>query len=354
MPPPSSLRRNIPLLTGQPTQAERSDREAEMGVSRISNQGLRGLWNVAWVVALGCAAGEPLGAECEVGSDCESGACNDGVCVDEPGGTGGGGAGAGASGGAGGAGAASAGGAGGESSGGGGAGLCSPNEDGTIERAEVPIGPGLDAKYRVATDVEISTASTLVEGVPTWDLSGALAGDMSLLLETLPLTGQWFESSFPGASYAARLSSSADLLGVFEIDEDALVLRGVVSPDDGAFRTELEYDPPVTVLAFPLTEGSSWTTESTVSGLANGVFSFYTEDYASIVDERGDVVTPFSTFDALRVRIDLTRTVGALQTTQKTFAFVTECFGTVATIDSTTNESGDEFTDVSEIRRLTP
>jgi hypothetical protein len=72
------------------------------------------------------------------------------------------------------------------------------------------------------------------------------------------------------------------------------------------------------------------------------------------VDERGDVVTPFSTFDALRVRIDLTRTVGALVSTQKTFAFVTECFGTIATIDSTTNESGDEFTDVSEIKRLTP
>jgi hypothetical protein len=318
-----------------------------MGVSTLA---------VASLGAVGCAAGEPLGAQCEVGADCESGACNDGVCVDAPGGAGGDGNGGPGSGGDGGAGATNTGGAGGDAPGGGGAGggLCSPNGDGQIERTEVPIGPGLDAKFRVATDVEFSTASTLVEGVPTWDLSGALSGDMSLLLETLPMTGQWFESVFPGASYAARLSSTSDLLGVFEIDDQALVLRGVVSPDDGAFRTELEYDPPVTILAFPLTESSTWSTESTVSGLASGVISFYYEDYVSVVDERGEVVTPFSTFDALRVRIDLTRTVGALVTTQKTFAFVTECFGTVATIDSTTNESGDEFTDLSEIKRLTP
>ena len=30
---------------------------------------------------LGCAAGSPLGEACEVGADCESGACNDGKCV---------------------------------------------------------------------------------------------------------------------------------------------------------------------------------------------------------------------------------------------------------------------------------
>ena len=120
------------------------------------------------------------------------------------------------------------------------------------------------------------------------------------------------------------------------------------------YRTELEYDPPVVVLSFPLEEGASWTTEATVSGLTSGVFGVFFEDYVSSVDARGDMITPFATFDAHRVRVDLTRTVGALVTTQVTFAFVAECFGTVATVRSQTNEDGAEFNDVSELQRLTP
>ncbi len=301
-----------------------------------------------------CAAGEPFGGTCEVGADCESGACNDGMCVNPEGGSGG----TSSDGGSGGDGGSGTAGSGGEQAGGaggtGGNGLCSPNEDGTITREEIPLAAGLDAKFRVATGVTLSTASTLVDGKETWDFSGALPGDHGVLLETLPLAGTWYADIFPGASYASRLSDTSELIGVFEITDDALLLRGVVSPEDGVTRTELEYDPAVKVLAFPLEVGNTWSTNASVSGYASGVLSFYSESYESTVDSRGDVVTPFSTFDALRVRIDLTRTIGALVTTQKTFAFVTECFGTIATIDSEANETGDEFVDIAEIKRLAP
>src|SRR5262245_23161596 len=35
---------------------------------------------------------------------------------------------------------------------------CVPNNDGTITAAEAPLGPGLHAKFRVATNATISTA----------------------------------------------------------------------------------------------------------------------------------------------------------------------------------------------------
>jgi hypothetical protein len=301
------------------------------------------------VGAAGCAAGTPIGGDCVSGADCESGACNGGVCVDE----GAGGAGAGGSAGEGGAGATT-GSTGETSSAGGGSGVCSPNGDGTVTREEVPLAAGLQAKFRVASNVMFDTAGADVAGTTTWDLSTMFAGDKSTLLETQPLAGQWFEPLFPGASYASRLTDSADVLGVFEITGDALLLRGVVSPTDGVTRTELAYEPPVKVLAFPLTAGAAWSTTSTVTGLLNGVYGVLYETYDAKVDARGDAITPFATFDVLRVGTSLTRTAGALVTTQRTYAFVAECFGTVAVLRSNVNELGTEFSSVAEVQRLTP
>jgi hypothetical protein len=44
---------------------------------------------------------------------------------------------------------------------------------------------------------------------------------------------------------------------------------------------------------------------------------------------------------------------GFSTTTQITYSFVSECFGTVATIRSEENESDAEFTEAAEVRRLT-
>ena len=56
----------------------------------------------------------------------------------------------------------------------------------------------------------------------------------------------------------------------------------------------------------------------------------------------------------LRVAIDFTQTVGAVVTTHKTFAFVSECYGTVATITSENYETKAEFTSAAEVWRLAP
>ena len=313
------------------------------------------------LAAWGCSASDSM-AECSVGADCASGACQGGHCVAATGGGSGSGGAAGAAGAAGSssggaAGAAGMGGAAGTagSGGSGGGGVCSPNHDGVIERAEVPLMAGLNAKFMVAVNATFATAGQAQgDGSSNWDLSGSLAGDHLALVELQALTGKWYESKFPGATYASQLSDSADLLGVFEITDKALLLRGVVSPSNGAGYTELTYNPPVTVLDFPISENKSTKSVCNVSGLAQGVLSNYTEQYDQLVDAHGLLKTPFGEFPVLRIAIKLTRTVGVLTTVVRSYAFASECFGTVATITSKDNEPNVEFTQASEIRRLAP
>jgi hypothetical protein len=54
------------------------------------------------------------------------------------------------------------------------------------------------------------------------------------------------------------------------------------------------------------------------------------------------------------VRVELKRVAGFTTTRLRTYIFVTECFGSVATITSEDNEADVEFTTAKEVRRLTP
>jgi hypothetical protein len=302
---------------------------------------------VAAFVMLGCAEGR---MSCRVGADCASGVCmSDGTCaaghdagpVDAP--------------------LTHA--DGGETDAAeddtgidtdGGERLCSPDHDGVVTRAEVPLRAGLRANFRIAENATVSTMGTTSGGARTWDYSGAYSGDRDELVELLEPAG-WWAADFPTATHAARVSASSDNLGVFQITDDALLLLGVVSPEAGLTQTRLVYDPPVTVLAFPIAEGNTFTTTSSVTGQAVGVLAAYTEEYTSIVDASGTLVTPFGETAALRVRTEMTRTSGfATLTSQRQFTFVAECFGIAAVLVSNAFETNVEFTTASEIRRLSP
>lgn len=329
----------------------------------LKNRGIQmfGLGSVALACAVSAfapACAETPTRECRVGADCATGVCgDDGQCVRE--GTPGLDAGVTADSPSSSDGATD--GPTGDSSIQG----CVPNKDGTITAAEVPIAAGLHATYKIATNANVSTAGDTsgdAGGKRTWDFSAALTDDQSVIVETQSLTGKWYETKFPGATYASKLSRDKDLVGVFETSPGALLLRGVVSPTQGgASGTDLKYSPAVSVLKFPLTMGSTWVTDATASGTAAGVdltFAPTTEKYDSKVDAAGELKTPLGTFDVLRVSILLTRKVLAFgvytTTTVRSFAFVTECYGTVATVTSADNETNEEFTMAKEIRRIAP
>lgn len=232
---------------------------------------------------------------------------------------------------------------------------CSPNKDGVINAEEVPIAPGLKATFRVAENASFATAGTAnPDGSRKWDLSVVLSGDRDVLVTTRALTGTWYGAKFPGASHSTELSTTSDLLGVFRTTATALLLVGVVSPTESATKTELKYATPPAALQFPLRAGAAWKVTSNVNGTASGILSAYTETWDSRVDNKGTLITPFGTFDVLRVKTVLTRNVGLSSTITRSYAFVTECYGTIATITSKPNELQEEFTTAAELRRLAP
>lgn len=233
--------------------------------------------------------------------------------------------------------------------------VCSPDRDGIVTRAEVPLRPGLRANFRIANDATVSTAGTTAGSTRTWDFSVAYPGDADVLTELLAPAGNWWAAEYPSATHAARLSQDSDNLGVFQITDTALLLLGVVSPTSGLSATNLSYDPPVTVIAFPLAAGDTFETTSSVTGTALGIFSAYTETYTSVVDASGTMLTPFGSIEALRIRTEMERTSGfATLTSQRQFTFVGECFGIAGIVTSQAFETDVEFTDAAEIRRLAP
>jgi len=235
-------------------------------------------------------------------------------------------------------------------------GLCAPNLDGTIVLAELPHEAGRSATFRVAANGTFNTAGTAdANNTRRWDLSSQQAGDADRTLALQSPVGTWWQAKFPTATYATLLASNSDLLGVFVVDASGISLLGVVSPDAGSTRTELAYDPPAKILALPLTTSSMWTTTSTVSGLALGIVTAYTEKYQSRVDQVGTMKTPYGEFPVQRVATDLARTQGlATLLTKRSFAWIAECFGSVANVSSQDFEADTEFSDPAEIRRLAP
>lgn len=290
------------------------------------------------------ACGESVAPQCRNDADCGLARCDlDGRCVPAPDG---------------GTSPADAGpGDGGPSTDGGDGGPagCVPNHDGIVARSEVVLAPGLEATFRIASDVDVDTAGEfLPDGTRSWNLDVSLAGDHDATVALRSPDGAWWADDFPDATYAARMRDGDDLFGVFEATGDALRLLGIVSETGGALATNLVYDPPVTVLSFPLEAGAQWRTDTTVSGTATGVWSWYTETYVDRVDATGRLLTPYGEFPVLRVRAEASRTVGVLTTEWRTFMFEAECYGTVATLASDDGETGAELTHAAEVRRLAP
>ncbi len=239
--------------------------------------------------------------------------------------------------------------------------FCQPAGDGVIRRDRYPIEVGDSAPFLFSLDVEVDTAGEEIDGTLTWDLSQQKEGDFTDEVLLYDPADHWFGDEFPEASYTSELSAKDDddEFGIFELTDDELRMLGVASPDDGYYRTELEHDPPVTILPFPLEVGKSWETEARASGAYGGNHIHgHDETYISEVDARGELITPYGTFDVLRVNTWLEQEVwlgGMMWVTDeiRTYTFVAECFGTVARITSPADEAEEDFEVAAEVMRLT-
>lgn len=250
---------------------------------------------------------------------------------------------------------------------------CIANNDGVINADEVPTRAGLHGIFRFGTKALVSTEGTDIgNGKRRWDFSKTLNGDSNVLIETLSLKEKWYGPKFPNGSYATPIGKSPDLLAIFAKSDDGnLTILGAASSYDGPYRTELINDKAVEVLKFPLKKGNKWSSGViNVTGVApypaaptspSGPYA-YKDTYENEVDGEGELLAPLGTFNVLRVRIVLTRTFPAppvdggvpIVITTRQFAFVTECYGNVASISSELNEPNVEFTNAADIRRIAP
>ncbi|HEY5952248.1 MAG TPA: hypothetical protein VIV40_42410 [Kofleriaceae bacterium] len=234
---------------------------------------------------------------------------------------------------------------------------CAPNHDGVIERDEVVILVPASVNFRSSGETQVDLAGTKdLDGTRHWDLSGMFTGDHDTPMETAPLAGTWFASQFSGGQFITPLSGAGatDLLGVYTALANKVQILGAASKEAGPTQTKLTYDPPVDTFAFPLHMGQHWETHSSVTGTASGLPVLFSDVWKADIDAKGDVITPYGAFPVLRLRLQLARTIGLVTTTTTTYGFVAECFGTVATVSSRSNETALEFTTAAEVRRLAP
>jgi hypothetical protein len=231
--------------------------------------------------------------------------------------------------------------------------LCPANNDGVLQRAEVLVSFDAALVYRApprGQQVPVELAGTMEDETLTWHFEAPVAGERVLEEQATSIEGTWFEEEFPSATHVAPLSEAHGYDGVYQLDDDALWLLGFVSQDDEG--TRVTYDPPVPLLRFPLAVGDTWTVTTTGSGWMSGFMFYDTEEYRLTADAAGVVVVPAGRFPVIRVRSEVTQTIGLLQTRRIAYSFMAECWGRVAQVASRDNERELEFEMATDYRRL--
>ena len=237
---------------------------------------------------------------------------------------------------------------------------CLPNLDGKIDASELSAVLGISVNYVDSPAGEIRTVDVAGQtdgnGNHTWDFSQSFADDILLTIAAQPLSGKWYQGSFPSGQWAAQLDQGDTTEGIYSADGQALYLQGVASVDSTpATKTLIVYNPPVALYRFPLAPGSAWTSTGTVmGGYLKGLPYAGVDTYAVTDDAVGEVgLHDYIFTQAHRVRTTVTLSPSAGQTqVSRQVAFVFECFGEVVHVASQPGETSDNFTMAAEVRRL--
>ena len=226
---------------------------------------------------------------------------------------------------------------------------CWPDHNNQIDLTEFPAIPGVVQTYLKATDVRVDTSGD------DWDLLPSLMNEQQITVRLEVIDDQWFAPTFPEATYVAPIAGEETLLGVYELTESQLLLRGVVSEsEEFHLKTELIYTPPALIMSFPLEVGDSWESTSTITGLYPLGVAYYFETHSSEVDTQGMMNTPLADFEVIRVNSQLIRTVGFGMNTRRNHFYIAECFGVVANLTSHDDEPARLFSEAAEVRVITP
>lgn len=235
---------------------------------------------------------------------------------------------------------------------------CIPNLDGVIEASEMQPAIGVPEHFLVSTaEGPVDLAGTTSQQKTTWDWSSTANVDAGFDLIGSPLAGKWYAATFPDGEFSAAIDAAHTTEGIYKVDNQAVWLLGVASTDanPSTGRVLLPYDAPVALYRFPLMVGAAWVSHGTVTAgtYAGSPYAGY-DTYDVSVDKLGSLVLPDLTFtSALRIRTNVTiQPAYGFVSTRKLDGFFFECFGEVARATSKLNETADDFTTASEIRRL--
>ena len=233
---------------------------------------------------------------------------------------------------------------------------CIPNHDGIIERNEYPAQIGLQAAYLLSQNTNVDLVGTTGNNNESyWDLSQQQnSSDQNVTVHLQPIEDFWFAEDFLDGEYVNVLSYSNEIYGIFSLHDDGVYLHGMASFASGWTESKLTYDPPVPLLSFPMQQNTTWQTSTTVTGFLDGVWAYYDELYESSVDSKGILNTPMGEFPVLRINTKITRTIGFLEYTNRSVTFMSECAGSVTTIQSQLDETSVNFSSAQEMLRIVP
>ena len=237
---------------------------------------------------------------------------------------------------------------------------CIPNLDGKIERKELEVAAGVPVRYVISPSGEtraVDLSGTEEDGELIWDFSTDFADDEALTVTASTLEGKWYAGQFADGAFVTPFNKSGSIESIGLISDGGLLLLGIASaeeaPEQG--QTLLVYNPPITVLQFPVEVGQSFVSSGQIeNGMTLGLPYAGKDTYEVSVDAVGRIDLLQLTFEQVhrvRTKVTVEPAVGAAVVRHQT-SFFAECFAEVARATSADGESSADFTEAAELRRL--
>jgi hypothetical protein len=238
---------------------------------------------------------------------------------------------------------------------------CLPNLDGKIESNEMRAVLGSVALFLVSppgVERAVDVAGNVdADGHQIWDWSTDLADDLIFRAGASPMMGKWYAATFPTGQFSAPFDAGKTIDAIYKIDDQALWILGLASTEEHpqSGQTLFAYQSPVALFRFPIERGATWTSVGEVrNSMLRGLPYAGRDTYEVRVDATGRLLLPDLSFtEAHRVRTKVTvePSVG-VNHSQRQVSWLFECFGEVARAASKLDETEDDFTTASEVRRL--